>query len=111
MTEQTRESLGLPFAAAHGEEANLRWIENSVGQTVCDFYCVTGPEQFHRFQDADRLQEFIVTACNSHHDLVEAIWVLMRAHAREIGVPLDEAVGGPFEVARDALAKAKGGAS
>ena len=104
----TRESLGpapMPYALSYSRTGSNNgaahvYMTDANGRKIAAIW--GGAEKFDTAQH-------MLTACNSHHDLVEAIWVLMRAHAREIGVPLDEAVGGPFEVAREALAKAKGG--
>ena len=109
MTERAKESLEItfPLEVCHSETDDLHWIEDANGCTVCDLYMKISEGKFYRFHNAGPLAAFIVTACNSHHDLVEACEAL--AHWDECWP--SAALEGALRKARDALAKAKGGAS
>ena len=59
-------------------------------------------------ESQDATAAFIVRACNSHYELVEALTELAEYAAAEIGLQVQDCVAGPIGKARNALAKAKG---
>ena len=82
---------------------NRLYGENNTS-VIYNFPPQVGPTDNDQEQEANA--EFIVRACNSHYDLLEACEMMLRLIE---GENLDEKFDGETEVLRDAIAKAEGG--